>query len=274
MVGVEPFPVLPRAHYSDVTNNFTISVWVKPEIDLGLPSAGGARAWSSFFIPRSYVIYPPAGEDLYGLGHAACGLEVGRDGIMVEERSQGNPSPVLVSRIPLSGWTHLALVYRAGAPSLFVNGKLVGKGQKSAKIIHPGIGEAFQRDGASYFHGDMSKPKLTKEMLSESRIDQLVWSGVPAPEEPPDLELLSSGKSELLIWRNGRYVLHGHGDVGTTLDISVIERPQQILGPWQVSFPPDLGAPSEITLRELISLHKHTNEGVRFFRYSGVHELL
>jgi hypothetical protein len=38
-----------------------------------------------------------------------------------------------------------------------------------------------------------------------------------------------------------------------------------ISGPWQVSFPPDLGAPDTIELPQLISLHKHTQDGVKHF---------
>ena len=36
-------------------------------------------------------------------------------------------------------------------------------------------------------------------------------------------------------------------------------------GPWQVSFPPSLGAPAEVTLPELISLHQHQDDGVKYF---------
>jgi hypothetical protein len=38
-----------------------------------------------------------------------------------------------------------------------------------------------------------------------------------------------------------------------------------LAGPWQVSFPPNLGAPAQITLPELVSLHLHADDGVRHF---------
>jgi hypothetical protein len=39
----------------------------------------------------------------------------------------------------------------------------------------------------------------------------------------------------------------------------------EIAGPWRVSFPPNLGAPAEITLPELISLRNHPDAGVKYF---------
>ncbi len=271
LMGVAPFRALRPGRYRDVADNFTISVWVKPEVDLGLPPENAARVLHSGFNAHSFVIYPPAGTEVYGAGQAACGLAAGRDGVLIYERSRGKPWPVLVSGRALSGWTHLAVVYEAGVPSLYANGELVAQGRKSENTVHPGLGEAFQRDGAVYFHGDMSEPRLFKETLGESRIEQLVEAGAPKPEEPPALELVGTSKPELLIWQNGRYSLRAHKGGSSALQVSGIEPPQEIHGPWQVSFPPDLGAPSEITLSELISLHKHPEEGVRYFSGTAIY---
>jgi (4-O-methyl)-D-glucuronate---lignin esterase len=265
LAGTRPFPTLVRGRYRDVTNNFTISVWVKPEIDLGLPPGGAPTGISAVFTPQSYVIYPPAGGEIYGSGNAACGLTAGRDGVTVYERSSGRPSPVIQSRTPLSGWTHMAVVYDAGVPTLYVNGKLVGDGKKSGNVVHPGLGEAFERDGAEYFHGEMGKPKLFKEVLGPERIRQMANTGVHPLEEPPTLELVGNSKPELFIWQNGRYTLHRQSGDSSSVEISAIEAPQRIRGPWHVNFPSNLGAPPEITLPELISLHKHSEEGVRYF---------
>ncbi len=34
---------------------------------------------------------------------------------------------------------------------------------------------------------------------------------------------------------------------------------------WEVSFPKGLGAPEKISLPKLFSLHRHENEGVKYF---------
>ena len=265
LAGTKSFPALQPGRYRDVTNNFTIGVWVKPEVDLGLPPGGAPTGISSFFTPESFVIYPPAGGVIYGKGHAASGLTAGRDGVIVYERSDGRPSPVVVARMPLSGWTNLVVVYNAGVPSLYVDGKLVQHGKKSDHVVHPGLGEAFERDGAAYFHGSMSEPKLFTEALDQGRIAQMVEAGVPKPEEPPALELAGNGKPELLIWQNGRYALHRNSGGASSMQISGIDAPREIRGPWHVSFPPNLGAPPEVTLPELISLHRHAEASVRYF---------
>jgi hypothetical protein len=47
--------------------------------------------------------------------------------------------------------------------------------------------------------------------------------------------------------------------------VSEIGPPVEISGAWRVSFPPNLGAPSEVTLPELISLYQHPDPGVKYF---------
>ena len=111
----------------------------------------------------------------------------------------------------------------------------------------------------------MNEPELFREALGGDRIEQLAKAGAPKPEEPPAIELAGNGTSELLIWQNGRYSMHRHAGHTSSLQISGIGRPQEIQGPWRVSFPPNLGAPPEVTLPELISLHQHSEEGVRYF---------
>jgi hypothetical protein len=49
------------------------------------------------------------------------------------------------------------------------------------------------------------------------------------------------------------------------VQVSGIGKPVDIPGPWTVKFPPNLGAPPEITLPELKSLHRHDQAGVKYF---------
>jgi len=57
----------------------------------------------------------------------------------------------------------------------------------------------------------------------------------------------------------------------STFVISGINKPMEITGAWQVNFPPELGAPSQITLTRLISLHKHSDAGVKYFSGTAVY---
>jgi len=261
IAGTNPFPAFQAGRQRDVTNDFTLSVWVKPDMDLYLPPKGDHSQSAPM---RSIVISPPEGDTLYGSGHVSCGLMAGRNGVAVFERAHMNWHTVLSAPMPIAGWVHLALVYKAGAPSLYVNGKLAGQGEASGAVVHPGLNDARERDGAEYFDGDMSDPELFKEALGEDRIQQLAASGIPSPVAPPEVEWAGGATSELLIWQDGSYTLH---DVAgkSPHKISEIGKPLEIPGPWLVSFPPNLGAPPEVTLPELISLHQHSDPGVKYF---------
>lgn len=266
LVATQPFPAPPPGRHRDVTNNFTVSVWVKPDLDATLPKVGESVAgFFDFLAAACYIVYPPAGEEVYGAGHAACGFNAGRNGFALYERATGNPTPVLSVHVPLAGWTHLAVVYKEGIPSVYVNGKQAGQGKSSGKKVHPGLGEAYQSDGDFPYVGDMSEPELFNEALSEARIQQLAAAGIPNPEEPPAVEPTGGAKPELLFWQDGSYSLRDSEGRSSSVQVSGLGKPVDIKGPWRVTFPPNLGAPPEITLPELTSLHRHPETGVKYF---------
>jgi hypothetical protein len=265
IVTAQPFAKPAPGRHRNVTNNFTISVWVKPDMETAIPALGAGAGPGGFGLRGgpSFVFYPPAGEPLYGANHAACGLAAGRNGVAVYERATGNPTPVAAARVPVAGWTHVAVVYRDGAPSLYVNGKPAGEAQKSGKIVHPGLGEA--QDAPIDFMGQATEPQLFPAALSEARIRQWAAAGVPKPEDPPPCEPAGSARPELLFWEEGVYTLRDSAGKSTPVRVSGLGKPVEITGPWRVTFPPNLGAPAEITLPELISLHRHSQDGVKYF---------
>jgi hypothetical protein len=261
IAATDPFPTFQPGRQRDVANDFTVSVWIKPDLD----SYQTAKGDKNTDVPnRSLVLSPPAGDTVYGSGHVSCGLLAGRNLVAVPERDHANWRTVLSTPMPISGWTHVALVYKGGAPSMYVDGKLVGQAEASGAVVHPGVGDARQRDGAEYFDGDMSDPELFKEALSEDRIRTLAAAPSPGPIEPPAVEWPSGASSELLFWQDGSYTFQGAAGK-SSLKISGIGNPIEISGPWQLNFPPNFGAPPQVTLPELISLHKHSEPGVKYF---------
>ena len=54
---------------------------------------------------------------------------------------------------------------------------------------------------------------------------------------------------------------------GKTLKATVadIPKPLEITGPWELSFPPNWGAPAKVTLDKLISWTEHPDSGVKYF---------
>ena len=261
IVASDPYPAFKAGNQRDVTNDFTVSVWIKPDLDSYQTSKGDKNS----DVPnRSLVLSPPQGDTVYGSGHVSCGLLAGRNLVAVLERDRANWRTVLSTPMPISGWAHVALVYKSGAPSVYVDGKLAGQAEASGAIVHPGVHDAGQRDGAEYFDGDMSEPELIKEALGEDRIRELASKPSPGPLEPPAVEWPGGASSELLFWQDGSYTLQGAGG-NSAVKISGIGKPVDVTGPWQVSFPPNFGAPPQVTLPELISLHKHSEPGVKYF---------
>jgi (4-O-methyl)-D-glucuronate---lignin esterase len=182
----------------------------------------------------------------------------------VFERSADRAPAVLVSATPISGWTHLAVVYRDGQPKLYLNGKFAREGLKSGKIVHCGLGLLPPaRRLVYYFEGDMTRPEFFAEPLGEDRIASLATNELPAPESPFPIEVSRRGNGilEALIWDPGHYGV----DDGRSIEARDVPAPVTLQGPWQVNFPPDRGAPTNVMLTELTSLRLHPDPGVRYF---------
>lgn len=264
LLGTKPFPAATPKKYPEVANNFTIALWVKPELDIMLGSrslVGGNEAWTDY-----YTIYPPSGEGLYGKGHECVGLCAGRNGVALWTRGAGNPVLTLAASTPISGWSHVAVVYRDAAPSVYVNGKMVQQGKPSAAVVHPGLGHAYLDDGASYYNGDMSEPELFAEALDATRILELAnRNEQPKLYQQAAAELPTGGKAGLLLFEPGKYTLQDGGGNGLAVAVQGIAQPQELSGAWQVSFPEQMGAPAQINLPQLMSLHQHSDPGVRYF---------
>lgn len=264
VLATKPLPATERKLYKNVANNFTFSLWVKPEMDVMLSARiifGGGTAWTDY-----YTVYPPSGAMLYGNGHETVGLTVGRNGVALWTNASGTPVLTLAAPTAIAGWSHVAVVYKEGVPFVYVAGKLVQQGQRSENTVHPGLGQTYLGEGASYYNGDMTAPQLFAEPLSEDRIRQLAET---MPEirlyEQPAAEVAANGKAGLLFWEDGRYALQNDAGNSTAIAVSGVGKPLVLSGSWQVHFPTDSGAPQQIILPQLMSLHKHAEEGVKYF---------
>lgn len=270
VLSTKNFPVVPGEVYKDVTNSFTITFWAKPEINILLDPVFTigtiAQPWTEY-----YAIYPSSGNKLYGVGHASCGLTVGRNGIAVWENTGGNPVLVLAAAVAIAGWSHVAIKYNDGTPAIYLNGDIVATGKKSKSLVHPAPGKTEFKEAGSYYNGDMSKVVVYNKVLREEDINKLV-SEKPSLAPPPFIVEAGKGKKPaLLIRQNGNYTLHDNQGKTSAFTIAEIEQAVELDGEWQVSFPPQSGAPEHIILTELISLHKHPDAGVKYFSGTAVY---
>jgi (4-O-methyl)-D-glucuronate---lignin esterase len=244
-------------------NTFTLSVWAKPEVELRLMPDESVSGFANE-TGKSYVVPARAGDEFYGEGHAAMALAVGRNGAFVLERSSRSAPAVLVAHTPIAGWTHFAVVYQDGTPSLYVDGRFLRTGLHSGNIVHPGGAAPAIPVGVTYYcEGDNSEPRIFDRALDETEISALARHGPPAPPlsaQPAELWRDASGNLTVLAWRSGRYALSS----GTTYAADIPE-PMDVGGPWHVSFPPGRGAPPSIDLDRPVSLSRHADPGVSHF---------
>ncbi|NRF37391.1 glycosyl hydrolase [Pedobacter foliorum] len=56
------------------------------------------------------------------------------------------------------------------------------------------------------------------------------------------------------------------------VEVSKVPKPIELFGPWEVSFPKNLGAPPKATFEKLISWPLSTNEGVRYFSGTAIYK--
>jgi hypothetical protein len=88
---------------------------------------------------------------------------------------------------------------------------------------------------------------------------------MPAAQDPPAIELAGGPRGELLAWQNGTYSLRDNQGRMSPVPVSGIGDPVEIVGPWRVSFPPNLGAPPEVNFDKLISWTESSDDDVKYF---------
>jgi hypothetical protein len=273
IIEARPFRAEKPVTLLGTSNSFTVALWVKPDTDLrAMPRESTTGRIDE--TGKNYVLAAREGDSVFGHGHALMGLAAGRNGVYVVERSSNASPAVLVANVPLSGWSHLAVVYENGKPALYVNGKFVRHGLTSGLAVHPAVGVPTPAGIVNYFEGEMTKPEVFSEPLTAVRIQSMASLDLPSPDEAQsaELSLRTDGEVDALLWQSGTYRL------GTGKSSKVeVPRPVTLIGPWQVSFPPGRAAPATITMTELASLHHHSDPGVRYFSgtatYSNVFQL-
>lgn len=158
---------------NNVTNNFTLSFWAYPrsEHEIDGESTSGYVGLSG----QRYV-FGPSWYDV-GTSRAGAGISVGTNGVSVYEHAGGYLPAVLVydaSQKPLSGWTHIALVYANHVPKLYINGTLVRTGLVSGmSSIHI---NPWNLGGTSYgsFDGQLDDIRVYNRPLASDQISDMI----------------------------------------------------------------------------------------------------
>lgn len=171
--GLSSLVAVKDSLFLPITDNFTVSLWVNPSATR--PSTAESNSGTAGVSSQRYALFPAMGDAAFGMGHAGAGLSVGVNGISVfEHTGYYLPSP-LVYDAPISGWTHIALVYENKQPKLYVNGAFVRAGVTSGKIVHP----CLTMGGSSYgwYQGTIDEVSLFPYRLSDEDISFLAGDG-------------------------------------------------------------------------------------------------
>lgn len=258
--GTSLFPNLQASIGNNSTaTNFSMTCWIKPEADIALSEEqefGNMRT-------RCFAIYPLNGEQRYGKGHSIVGLSVGRNGIVVYEHTTHNQA-VYRQSIPLSGWTHLALIYQNNTPHLWINGEYIGQGVTSATTVHFDINKPDCQSKADAYEGELCNLSIHPSVLDKSEIIHLYRKGLPDLSQQHTQLLSWLLNYQFIAWKPGFYEFISES-TKFQKQIEILPACIPLKGPWTVCFPPNMGAPKKIVLSELHSLHLETDFGVRHF---------
>ena len=249
-----------------ITNTFTIAAWVKPAADTLLPRQTGEGV-TAFKTGRNDVVYPPPGHEVWGEGDAGAGFAVGRNGICVHEHGEDHFPAVLVYPAKVTGWTHVAVVYRDGTPSLYVGGKLVRTGLKSRFVVHPGLRVPHTR-AVVPFRGQVADVQQFDRALGEAEIGKLA-KAAPDPAAAGEQPVVELVRGE--IWQPGTYAFKTADGRSREIKVKDLPAPVAIGGPWEVAFDPRWGGPEKVAFDKLQDWSKRPEEGIRYYSGTAVY---
>lgn len=178
--GVDDVVKLDGANYGDAINNFTVAFWANPQATHGIDaqSTSGVGGTSG----QRYAIDPPQGASLYDSSdHACAGVSVGTNGISVYEHSDGYMPALLVHQVPISAWTHVAVVYENKQPRLYINGTLAKTGLTSLKKFVHLNPQTLGGMSYGFFKGLLDDVRIYDRALSAVEVQDL-FSPLPTGE--------------------------------------------------------------------------------------------
>ncbi|MDR2673715.1 MAG: hypothetical protein LBC18_02335 [Opitutaceae bacterium] len=173
-----------RAKPRGAAGAFTLAAWVRPGAGMDVPPEDFAGT-SALRIARNDLLYPPQGAETFREPAAAgAGIAVGRNVVCVLEHGSFHFTATLVHPVSITDWTHIAVVFQDGRPSLYLNGRLARTGLKSLRDVRgiiPGESDEAGSDGSSgIFNGGHSALRLFDRALDEPEISALMRS-TPVP---------------------------------------------------------------------------------------------
>ena len=168
----------------NLVNTFSYSFWAYPtathEID-----PEGTSGYAGYSGQR-YVWSP----NWFEAGEVDSAISVGTNGVSVYENGDSDFAALLVYNAPITGWTHITVVWENKQPRLYINGTLVRTGRTSRnRVVHMVpyyIGGGFY----GYYGGYVDDMRVYNRTLTNTDITTIYDNGGPAaasctPASPP-----------------------------------------------------------------------------------------
>ncbi len=254
-------PALPEPGAGAATGSFTVAFWARPGVDTTIVSeqTAGVHGMGE---PRNEVTVPTHGSSFGGDNHAGCGIAVGRNGVCAFEHGANYFSPPLSYATPITGWTHVAVVYENNRPRLYLNGQLVHTGLQSLHEVHPG-------SPSDSFAGDLGRVRQLNRALDAVEVAGLVRAMRRPDELLPgravQCVLDENGKVLRRFWENGRYLVVDAQGRKASVEISDVPQPVAVSGPWSVTFQPPQGEATKTIFDSLVDWTAYTDAAIRYF---------
>ena len=263
---------LEKAPTTAQAGTFTLAFWVKPTAQTALPAESNVGADAIASKGNEAIPAQHGGSIASGGGHAGVGVSVGTNGVSVFEHGADYFAPVLVHGAAITQWTHIALVYQEGTPTLYLNGKAVHTGLKSARTPIPSVAPG-DRSG---FGGELKGYKQLSTALNAEQVATLQTAMQEQDETPAGepLELSFNDEGELIFSAGvpGMYILQtANAQFPATYYVPGFAQELELSGAWQVSFPADSGVAGSVAFEELDSWTNHANPLIKYFSGTAVY---
>jgi hypothetical protein len=250
-------------------NNFTFAAWVKPDAATELAAAANQGA-AALGWKRNDLLTAPHGSLFAPSGHAGCGLAVGTNGVSVLEHAANYFAAPLVRVTALQDWTHVAVVYHDGQPTLYLNGVSVCTGLRSGHVVHSGANAG----AVAQFSGRAGEFQEIGRALSDAEVADLART-MPQPDRAMNgagLQLTRTGRGIIAhVTQAGDYELQMADGKTRKLTVPAMPEARVVDGPWEVRFAPGWGAPERATFEQLVDWTKHADAGIRYFSGPAVY---
>ena len=161
-----------QTNLNNVTNNFTVELWVNPQQPINVinQAVTGTQGTNG----QGYAIFPTYGVNATDAG---MGISVGTNGLSVYEHAGNYMPPLLSWRGSITGWTHIAIVYKNRMPYLYINGRYIDHGlQSTRQNISPSYNFGYGQYGV--MQGAIDEVRIWNVIRTDQEISDSYVQGV------------------------------------------------------------------------------------------------